>query len=136
MIDLVYKTVKPSHLKKIVNHTKNEKPNVPSHLHIFGLNFDKANHCFPTSFCCWEKQVSKTMLPTGMNNFLQPREWWQELGSSFEWWSAWVKMTSLNAFSRNMNTINLKKKFAQCGIYKFERKFNNILESDKTLRSL
>ena len=50
MIDLIYKTVKPSHLKKIANHTKNEKPNVPSHLHIFGLNFDKANHCFPNLF--------------------------------------------------------------------------------------
>ena len=45
-------------------------------------------------------------------------------------------MSSLNAFSRNMNTVNLKKNFTHGGIYKFERKFNNILESDKALRSL
>ena len=28
------------------NHTKYKKSNVPSHLHIFWLNFDKANHSF------------------------------------------------------------------------------------------
>ena len=26
------------------------KANVPSHLHIFRLNFDKPNHCFPNPF--------------------------------------------------------------------------------------
>ena len=35
MTDIVDRTVKPSHLKKIANHTKYKKPNVPSHLHIF-----------------------------------------------------------------------------------------------------
>ena len=30
--------------EKIAVHTKYKKPNVPSHLHIFWLNFDKANH--------------------------------------------------------------------------------------------
>ena len=35
MIDILYKTVNPSHLKKIASHTKYKKPNVPSHLHIF-----------------------------------------------------------------------------------------------------
>ena len=40
MIDIIYKTVKPSHLKKY------KKPNDPSLLNIFLLNFDKANHSF------------------------------------------------------------------------------------------
>ena len=35
MIDIIYKTVKPSHLKKIANHRKCKKPNAPSHLLIF-----------------------------------------------------------------------------------------------------
>ena len=30
--------------RKITNHTKYKQPNVPSHLHILGMNFDKANH--------------------------------------------------------------------------------------------
>ena len=47
MIDIIYKTVKPSHLKNHIKyHTKYTKRNVQSHLHIFGLNFDKANHSF------------------------------------------------------------------------------------------
>ena len=29
MIDIIYKTVKPSHLKKIANHTKYKNANVP-----------------------------------------------------------------------------------------------------------
>ena len=32
--------------EKIANDTKYKKPNVPSHLHIFRLDFDKANHSF------------------------------------------------------------------------------------------
>ena len=32
--------------EKIANHTKYQKPNIPSHLHIFCLIFDKANHSF------------------------------------------------------------------------------------------
>ena len=35
---------------KMANHGKYRKPNVPSHLHIFWLNFDKANHSFLRSF--------------------------------------------------------------------------------------
>ena len=32
--------------EKIGNHKKYKKPNAPSHLHIFWLNFGKANHSF------------------------------------------------------------------------------------------
>ena len=50
MIDTIYKTVKPSTFEKIANHTNYKKPNVSIHLHIFKLNFDKANHSFLQSF--------------------------------------------------------------------------------------
>ena len=32
--------------EKITNQTKYKKPNIPSHLPIFWLDFDKANHSF------------------------------------------------------------------------------------------
>ena len=60
--------------EKIANHTKYKKPNVPSHLHIFRPNFDKADHTFLLMpFCCWGKQIFEQMLPGGMSNFLLPR---------------------------------------------------------------
>ena len=88
MWHIIYTTVKPSHLK-IVNHTKYRKPNVPSHLHIFRLNFEKS---YPG-----EKVISFCLGPDDKN-----------LGASFEWGVAWVKMPWINAFSRNVNSINLK----------------------------
>ena len=36
--------------EKIENQRKYKKPNVPIHLHIFWLNFDKENHIFFYSF--------------------------------------------------------------------------------------
>ena len=64
-------------------------PNVPSHLHIFWLNFDKANHSFLHPFLL------------GENRFSKYSAW------SFEWGiGAWVKMHRFNAFSRNVNHIN------------------------------
>ena len=44
MIDIIHKTVKPSHLEKL--QIKQNINKVPSYLHIFWLNFDKANHSF------------------------------------------------------------------------------------------
>ena len=43
MIDY-YQNCKAIIFEKIENQTKYEKPNVPSHLHIFWLNFDKEKH--------------------------------------------------------------------------------------------
>ena len=43
MIDY-YQNCKAIIFEKIENQTKYKKPNVPSHLHIFWLNFDKENH--------------------------------------------------------------------------------------------
>ena len=45
MLDTIYKTVNPS-FERIANDAKYKKPNVPSYLYIFWLNFDKANHSF------------------------------------------------------------------------------------------
>ena len=77
-----------------------------------------------TPFCWWGKQILKRMLPGGMRNFLLPKVWCQELGASFEWGGAWVKMLRINAFSKNVNSINLKILPTHGGIQKFERKFN------------
>ena len=33
-----------------ISRIQARKANVPSHLHIFRLNFDKPNHCFPNPF--------------------------------------------------------------------------------------
>ena len=41
-----FQNCKPIIFRKITNQTKCKKPNVPSHLYIFRLNFDKANHSF------------------------------------------------------------------------------------------
>ena len=35
MTNIIYKTVKPSYLKKTANHTKYKKPDVPTDLYIF-----------------------------------------------------------------------------------------------------
>lgn len=40
---------------------------------------------------------------------------------------AWVNMPRFNAFSRNLNTINLKAFPEHVEIYKFERKVNKYL---------
>ena len=45
-------------------------------------------------------------------------------GRSFEWGGAWVKIPRINAFSRNVNSTNLKIFPTHGGIFKFERKFN------------
>ena len=41
--------------EKIASHTKYKKSNVPSHLHIFSMNFDKANRSFIHPFLLFGK---------------------------------------------------------------------------------
>ena len=49
------------------------------------------------------------MLSGEMSNFLLPiRRDGKNVGESFKWRSACTKMPQINAFSRNMNPINLK----------------------------
>ena len=46
------------------------------------------------------------------------------LGVSFEWGGAWVKMPRIISFSRNVISINLKSFSTHGGIQRFEKKFN------------
>ena len=48
LIDIIYKIVaKAITFRKIAIIPNGKKTNVPSHVHIFWLNFDRANHRFP-----------------------------------------------------------------------------------------
>ena len=48
----------------------------------------------------------------------------------------WVKMNIINAFSRNVNTINWKIFLTYGGIYRSDKTQQAFLERDKTLTSL
>ena len=118
MIDSIYKTVKPSHLKKLQIIKKTKKPNVSSRLHILWLNFGKANDSFLHPF-----------LFVG-NRFSKKSAW------NLEWETkAWVKIHRFNVFSRNVNTINLIFLHTWWNIQVSENSAS-ILERDKTLKSL
>ena len=104
--------------RKITNHTKYKLTDVPSHLHIFWLNFDKENHSFLHPF------------RLGGNRFSKNSTW------SFEWGTgAWVKMHRFNAFSRNVNNINWKIFPINGETYK-SVKIQQAFWRDKTLMSL
>ena len=75
-------------IEQIANYTKYKKPNVPSHLHIFWLNFDKANHSFLYPFLLLGKQIFERMLPGWMSNFSCLGHDDKNLGVSFEWGEA------------------------------------------------
>ena len=108
MVDIICNTGKPSHLKKNTNHAKYKKPNVPSHRHIFWLSFDKANIVSSTLLCCFGKQTfEECCLGEWVISFCPGRDD-KNVGASFEWERGWVKMPQINAFSMNMNSINLK----------------------------
>ena len=77
---------------------------------------------FSTPFCLWGKQIFDRTLPWGMSNFLLPMGRDDKtLGPSFNWGGAWVKTPRINAFSRNVNSINLTT-WIQGRIQTFERK--------------
>ena len=108
MIDIIYKTLKPSHFTKtqIIQNIKNLMFQV---IFIFSdWILIKQIIVSSTPFCCWGKQIFERMMSRGMSNFLLPRAWWQQRGYSSEWGEAWVKLPWINAFSRNVNSINLK----------------------------
>ena len=83
MIDIIYKAVKPSYLKKlqIVQKIKNLM------FQIIPIFFEwiliKQIMVSSTRFCCWGKQTFKRILSVGKSNFLLPRAWWQEFGGEF-----------------------------------------------------
>ena len=108
IIDIIYKTLKPLHLKKmqIIQNIKNLI------FHVIFIFSDwiliKQIKVSSTPFCCWEKQIFERMLPGGMSNFLLPRAWWQELGGQF-----WVG----KGMSKNAPNLCI---FWKCEIHKFE----------------
>ena len=109
MMDMIYKTGKLSHLKKlqIIQNIKNLIFKV---IFIFSdwILIKQILVSF-TPFCCWGKQIFERMLPGGMSNFLLPRVWWQELGGEF-----WV--------GRGMNKNSSNQCiFLGCELHKFEK---------------
>ena len=107
MIDIIYKTVYPSHLKKLqIQNIKNLMFQVI--LFFSDGILKKPIAIFSTPFCKWGKQIFDRTLPWGISNFLLPIGRDDEnLVESFEWGGAWVKTPRINVFSRNMNSINL-----------------------------
>ena len=76
--------------RKITNHAKYKKPNVPGHLYIFWLILMK-------------QIIAPPLSAVERNRFSKNSAW------NFEWGAeTWRKMRRFNAFSRNVNTINLK----------------------------
>ena len=49
-----------------------------------------------TPFCCWGKQIFERMLPGGMSNSFCLGRDDKNLGASFEWREAWVKMPRIH----------------------------------------
>ena len=94
--------------EKIANYTKYKKRYVRNHLNVFWLNFDIATHSFFHAFsavgknrfskeCCLVEWVISFCLGQDDKN----------LWASCEWGGAWVKMPRIDAFFRNVNSINL-----------------------------
>ena len=106
IIDIIYKTVRPSHLEKL--QTIQNIYNLM--FHIIFIFFDwiliKQIIVFSSFFCCWGKQISKKNLS-------------EVLSGSGGW--ALVKMPRFNAFSWNVNTINLNTFHTHGGIFKLEK---------------
>ena len=72
MIDIIYQTVKPSHLKKL-QVKQNIKNLLFQVIFIFSDWIWIKQMIVPsTPFCCWKKQIFERMLPWVMSNFLLP----------------------------------------------------------------
>ena len=123
MIDVIYKIVYPSHLKEL-QIVQNIKILIFEVILIFSdWILVKQIVIFSTPFCLWAKHIFDRTLPWGMSNFLLPigRDD-KTLGPSFNWGQAWVKTPRINAFSRNVNSINLATFCIHGRIQTFERK--------------
>ena len=138
MIDIIYKIVKTSRLKKLQIIQNINNVIMPQAIIIFsdwilvkqiivsctlsavgGNRFSKK--------CSLEKRVISFCLRCDDKN----------LGASFECGGTWVKMPRFNAFSRNVNTINLKIFPTHGAIYTSLRENSeSILERAKALRNL
>ena len=80
MIDIIYKTVKPSHLKKlqVIQNMKNQMLQV---IFIFSeWIFIKQIIVSSTPLFYWAKQIFEGMLPGRNSDFPMPKAWWREVG--------------------------------------------------------
>ena len=130
---MVLRNCKVITFEKNTNNTKCKQPNVPSHLRIFCLNFDKENQSFlhlflqlgETDFrkkCCLGEWVLSLYLGSDNNNLQARFEWGGEV--------AWVKMPQFNAVSRNVHIINLKSFPTHGGLFKFWKNSTNVLDRE------
>ena len=111
LIDIIYKTVKSSHLEKLQIIQNVNKLMFQVIFYLFWLNFDKTNHGLLQT------------LRIGGNRFSKNYTW------SFEWGTGlWVKMYRFNAFSRNVDTINWKFFFRTCWNIQARENSTSILE--------
>ena len=118
LIDIIYKIVKPSHLEKLQMTQYVNKL-------MFQVIF-----ILPDWILIEQIIASSTPSVLGENIFSKHSTW------SLEWGTVtWVKMHRLNAFSRNVRTLNLTIFPTHVGIQKSE-KIQQVFWRDKTLRSL
>ena len=134
MIDIIYKTVKLSHLKKlqIIQNMKNLMFQV---IFIFSdWILIKQIIVSSTSFCCSGIRFSKEWcLGQWVFSFCPERDD-KNLGTSFEWGGAWVQMPPVNTFSRNVNPINFSHILWNVKVWE-KTQHTSILERDKALES-
>ena len=96
MIDIIYKTVIPSHLKKLL--IKQNIKNLMFQV-IFIFSVWVLIKLFIIHFCCWGKQIFEKILPGRVISFSLGRDG-KNSRASFACGKAWVKMPQINACSR------------------------------------
>ena len=116
MIDIIYKTVKLSHLKQL-QVIQNIKNLMFQAIFVFS-DWILIKKIIVSSgpFCCWRKQIFKKMLPGGMSNFVLPRAWWQEPGGEF-----WVGRD----MSKNVSNQCI---FYECELHNSKTFFSHIVQ--------
>ena len=117
LIDIIHKTVKPSHLEK---------------LQII-QNINKL--MFQVIFIFSDWILIKKIIVSSTHFILRETLFLNNSIQSFEWRTgAWVKMHRFDAFFRNVNTINWNIFPTHGGIY-MSQKIQQILKWDTTLTS-
>ena len=130
MIDIISKTARPLHLKKI-----KIMQNIINLMSQVIFIFSDWSLIYKSYFPPPLSGVGRNCLGEWIISFCLGCDD-KNLGESFEWGATWVKMPRFNTFSRNVNTINLKIFPTYGGIYKsFRENSTSILERDKAWSS-
>ena len=116
MIDIIYKTVKLSHLKQLQVIQKIKYLMFQAIFVFSDWILIKKIIVSSGPFCCWRKQIFKKMLPGGMSNFALPRAWWKEPGGEF-----WVGRD----MSKNVSNQCI---FYECELHNSKTFFPHIVE--------